>query len=54
MSFRQFCEANQKLVTTGKTCATMRAMNDFESKHKSIAKAYFDLSYADYHSDNTV
>lgn len=47
-SFRQFCEANQEIVKTDNICATMRAMVDFESKHKEIADKYFDLRFADY------
>ena len=47
-SFRQFCEANQAIVKTDSLCATMRAMFDFESKHKEIAEKYFDLRFADY------
>lgn len=47
-SFRQFCEANQEIVKTDRVCATMRAMTNFESKHKDIADKYFDLRFADY------
>lgn len=48
MSFRRFCEANQELVTTGATCATMQAMTDFEMRHKDIADKYFNLKFSDY------
>lgn len=47
-SFRQFCEANQEVAKTDNLCATMRAMVNFESKHKKIADEYFDLRFADY------
>lgn len=47
MSFRQFCEANQEKVKTKNKCATMRYMDDFESKHPEIAKQYFDLRFED-------
>lgn len=47
-SFRQFCEANQEVAKTRNLCATMRAMVDFESKHKEIAAKYFDLRFADF------
>ena len=47
-SFRQFCEANQEVAKTDNLCATMRALVNFESKHKEIADEYFDLRFADY------
>lgn len=47
-SFRQFCETNQALTKTDRMCATMRAMVEFEAKHKEIAEQYFDLRFADY------
>lgn len=52
MSFRQFCEANQKnhKNTRGKSplCSAMSALTKFESKFPEIAKMYFDLRYDDY------
>ena len=46
MSFRQFCEANQKQhKTAGTFCSAMRALLDFETRHPEIAKQYFDLKY---------
>ena len=48
MSFRQFCEANQALCkTSGKVCATMRSMIEFETEHPEIAKQYFDQRFED-------
>lgn len=49
MSFRQFCmRAQEYHKTEGTYCAPMRAMMQFEEKHPSIAKKYFDLRYADF------
>lgn len=46
MSFRQFCEANQKLhKTPGTLCSSMKAMVQFEKQHPEIAQRYFDLRY---------
>lgn len=46
MSFRQFCEANQKRHKTKKTlCSAMAALQEFEKINPDIAKMYFDLSY---------
>ena len=48
MSFRQFCEANQKLhKTSGTLCSSMKALSEFEAKHPEIAKEYFDLKFGD-------
>lgn len=48
MSFRQFCEANQKLKKNQtKNCSTMQAMLDFEIENPKIAKRYFDLRMED-------
>ena len=47
-SFRQYCEMNQEETKTDILCTPMRAMLDFESKHKDIADRYFDIRYADY------
>lgn len=45
-SFRQFCEANQKLhKTKGTLCSAMKSMLDFEEKHPEIAEKYFDLRF---------
>ena len=46
MSFREFCEANQKLHRTENSfCSAMKAMMNFEEKHPEIAKKYFDLRF---------
>lgn len=45
MSFREFCVANQALVTTGRICAPYKAMLDFETAHPEIAEKYFDLHF---------
>lgn len=52
MSFRQFCEANQKYHknTDGKNplCSAMSAITEFEKKFPKIAKKYFDIRFDDY------
>lgn len=45
MSFREFCEANQKLKKTPQLCSCMKAMVDFEKRNPDIAAQYFDLKY---------
>lgn len=46
MSFRQFCEANQKLhKTPGTLCSAMKAMTDFEKDNPEIAAKYFDMCW---------
>ena len=46
MSFRYFCEANQKLHKTKETqCSSYKAMVEFENEHPEIAKKYFDLKF---------
>lgn len=46
MSFRQFCEANQKYHKNKETlCAAYKSMIDFEAKHPDIAKKYFDMRF---------
>lgn len=46
MSFRQFCEANQKLHKNEKTlCSAMKAMLDFEERFPKIAGKYFDIKF---------
>ena len=47
-SFRQYCELNQEEAKSDYLGNPMRAMLEFEKKHKSIADRYFDLRYADY------
>ena len=48
MSFRQFCEANQRLKKDQtKLCSTMRSMTDFEMENPEIAKKYFDIRMED-------
>ena len=49
MSFRQFCEVDQKAIKTeGKLCASMKSMIEFENEFPEMANKYFDLSFADY------
>lgn len=49
MSFRRFCEENQKLhKTQGTNCSSYQAMLDFEAKYSEIARQYFDLRYEDF------
>lgn len=49
MSFRRFCEENQKLhKTKGTNCSSYQAMLDFEKNHPEIAQKYFDLCYEDF------
>ncbi len=48
MSFREFCEANQKLRKTDKLCSAMEALTSFEKKNPQIASKYFDLKYSNY------
>lgn len=44
MSFRQFCEANQKYKKDKTTiCSTLKSMQEFESDFPDIAKKYFDI-----------
>ncbi|GAW32368.1 hypothetical protein [Carboxydocella sp. JDF658] len=45
MSFREFCEANQKYKKTNIICSTFKSMLDFEKEHPLIAKKYFDLKF---------
>lgn len=46
MSFREFCEANQKYhKNTSTKCAALKSMEDFEAQWPSIAKRYFDMKY---------
>lgn len=48
MSFRYFCEANQKLHKNKKTlCSSYKAMMDFEKEYPEIAKKYFDLKFGE-------
>lgn len=49
MSFRYFCEANQELKKDKNTvCATLQAMQNFESEHPDIASKYFDLKFGEH------
>ena len=52
MSFRQFCEANQRYHKNpdGKNplCSAMSAITEFEKKFPKIAKKYFDIRFDDY------
>lgn len=46
MSFREFCEANQKYHKNKNTlCSALRAIKDFEDEHPEIAKKYFDIRF---------
>lgn len=46
MSFRQFCEANQKLhKTQGTLCSAMKSLMDFEKDNPEIAAKYFDMHW---------
>jgi hypothetical protein len=45
MSFREFCEANQKTRKTENLCSSVKALTDFESKFPKIGKMYFNLRY---------
>lgn len=46
MSFREFCEANQKYKKDQSTnCAAYQCMLDFEKKFPEIASEYFDLKF---------
>jgi hypothetical protein len=45
-SFRQFCEANQKVHKNSETtCSAYQCMLDFEAAYPEIAKKYFDLRF---------
>lgn len=44
MSFREFAIKSQERVKT-KECATMKYLNEFESKYPDIAKKYFDMKF---------
>lgn len=48
MSFKQFCEENQKYMKSNKLCSAMRSMIQFEEEYPDIAKRYFDMNYKDY------
>lgn len=46
MSFREFCEANQKYKKDqSSNCASYQCMLDFEAAFPDIAKKYFDLKF---------
>lgn len=48
MSFRQFCEVNQKYHKNPDTlCAALKVMKSFETEYPEIADKYFDLKYDD-------
>ena len=48
MSFRQFCEANQKYHKNPETiCSTLRTLRAFEHDYPDIAAKYFDLRFED-------
>jgi len=49
MSFRQFCEANQKYKKNQSVkCSTLLAMEDFEKDYPATAKKYFDVRMEDF------
>lgn len=45
MSFREFCEANQKYTKTELLCSSMVALNKFENDYPDIANTYFDMKF---------
>lgn len=45
MSFREFCEKNQKLKKTEGLCSTLKAMQDFERRFPDVAERYFNISF---------
>lgn len=46
LSFRQFCELNQKNIKTeGKLSASMKALIEFENDFPEIANKYFDIRF---------
>lgn len=46
MTFREFCEANQKRIKTeGRLGSSMKALKEFEDKFPNIAAKYFDLRF---------
>jgi hypothetical protein len=52
MSFRQFCEANQKLKKDQTSlCSTLKCMQDFENDFPDIAAKYFDTRMEDVRND---
>lgn len=48
MSFREFCEGNQRYHKSDTKCAAFRAMNTFEVDYPEIARDFFDIKYEDY------
>ena len=48
MSFREFCNANQRYSKGTKLCSSMKAMIEFEKDRPDIAKKYFDIKYENY------
>lgn len=47
MTFREFCNANQRYCKPGKQCVAFRAMTEFETEHPDIAKRYFDIRFGE-------
>ena len=47
MSFRQFCEANQRMKKRPGLCSSMQALTDFEAENPDIAAKYFDIRWED-------
>lgn len=45
MSFREFCEANQRYKKGEGIGATLKSLDDFEKDYPEIAKKYFDLKF---------
>lgn len=50
MTFREFCEANQRCKKTAGICSTLAAMNEFENENPEIAEKYFDVRYGNKYS----
>jgi hypothetical protein len=48
MSFREFCEANQKYAKTDRVCAAMRALNQLIESAPDLVEKYCDMKYEDY------
>ncbi len=49
MSFRQYCEANQRYKKNQETlCSAMLSMVEFEREYPEVAKKYFDMRWDDF------
>lgn len=47
MSFREFCERDQKTIRTGRVGAALKALKEFEEEFPLIAAMHFDLKYSE-------